>query len=156
MHIDKKLLQKLFLFVAGAIVFGWVLLDTERVRQMLDYIWSLLSPFAIGAIIAFVFNVPMRAIENQLEGIHKEGLRRGLSIIFTIAAMFLIIFFVVELLVPQVRLTIASLQEKIPAFVDRTAEKLMVFMSANPEIQEWVQDALKWKPSTGPAFSRIF
>lgn len=143
MHIDKKLLQKLFLFVAGAIVFGWILLDTERVKQMLDYIWSLLSPFAIGAVIAFVFNVPMRAIEKQLDGIHKDGLRRGLSIVLTIAALLLIITFVVELLVPQVQLTVASLQEKIPAFVDRTAQKLMVFMADNPEIQEWVQDALK-------------
>lgn len=143
MHIDKKLLQKLFLFVAGAIVFGWILLDTERAKQMLDYIWSLLSPFAIGAVIAFVFNVPMRAIEKQLDGIHKDGLRRGLSIVLTIAALLLIITFVVELLVPQVQLTVASLQEKIPAFVDRTAQKLMVFMADNPEIQEWVQDALK-------------
>lgn len=129
--------------MAGAIVFGWILLDTERVKQMLDYIWSLLSPFAIGAVIAFVFNVPMRAIEKQLDGIHKDGLRRGLSIVLTIAALLLIITFVVELLVPQVQLTVASLQEKIPAFVDRTAQKLMVFMADNPEIQEWVQDALK-------------
>lgn len=129
--------------MAGAIVFGWILLDTERAKQMLDYIWSLLSPFAIGAVIAFVFNVPMRAIEKQLDGIHKDGLRRGLSIVLTIAALLLIITFVVELLVPQVQLTVASLQEKIPAFVDRTAQKLMVFMADNPEIQEWVQDALK-------------
>ena len=143
MHIDKKLLQKLFVFVAGAMVFGWVLLDTQRVKLMLDYIWSLLSPFAVGAVIAFVFNVPMRAIEMQLCDVRKESLRRGLSIILTIAAMLLVIFFVVELLVPQIQLTIASLQEKIPAFVDRTAQKLMVFMADNPQIQEWVQDALK-------------
>ena len=143
MHIDKKLLQKMFLFVAGAIVFGWVLLDTQRVKLMLDYVWSLLSPFAVGAVIAFVFNVPMRAIENQLCDIRKEDLRRGLSIILTLAALFLVGFFVVELLVPQIQLTVASLQEKIPAFVDRTAQKLMVFMADNPQIQEWVKDMLK-------------
>ena len=143
MHIDKKLLQKLFLFVAGCIVFGWILLDTERVKLMFTYVWSLLSPFAVGAIIAFVFNVPMRAIEKQLDGVRREGFRRGLSIILTIAALLLIITFVVELLVPQVQLTVASLQEKIPAFVDRTAGKLMVFMEANPEIREWAEDVLK-------------
>lgn len=142
MHIEKKLLQKMFLFVAGAIVLGWILLDTARVKMMLDYIWSLLSPFAVGAVIAFVFNVPMRAIERQLCDIRKENIRRGLSMILTIAALFLMIFFVVELLVPQVRLTITSLQEKIPAFVDRTAQKLMIFMAANPEMQEWVKDVL--------------
>ena len=140
MQIDKKLMHTLFLLVAGSLVFAWLLLDTARATLVFKTVWNLISPFVVGAAIAFVFNVPMRAIERQLDGIHKTGLRRGLAIILTIAALVLVIMFVVELLVPQVILTVESLAEKIPAFAERTANNLMVLMDENPEVKEWILD----------------
>ena len=138
MHIDKKLLHKLFLLVAGSLVFAWLLLDTARAGVMFKTIWELFSPFVVGAAIAFVFNVPMRAIENQLDGVRKIGVRRGLAILLTIAVLILVIMFVVELLVPQIKLTVDSLAERIPAFVERSAERIMIFMDENPDLKEWV------------------
>ena len=140
MHIDKKLLRNLFFVAAGCVILAWVLLDTERVRGLFDFLWGLFSPFAAGAAIAFVFNVPMRWIENQLEGITKPGTRRGLAIILTIFALVLVAMFVVELLVPQIGLTVDSLRERIPAFVERTSGKLMEFMEKNPDLREWVYE----------------
>ena len=141
MHIDKKLMHRIFGLIAGTIVFAWLVLDTARATVLFNRIWELLAPFAAGAVIAFIFNVPMRAIENQLEGVHKLSLRRGLSIILTILCLVLIIMFVFELLIPQIRLTLASLSEKIPAFIDRTAQKLMVLIEENPDLGIWIQEA---------------
>ncbi|MDO5154206.1 MAG: AI-2E family transporter [Eubacteriales bacterium] len=138
MHIDKKILHKIFLLVACCIVFAWLLLDTARAGMVFSTVWNLFSPFVAGAGIAFVFNVPMRGIERQLDGIHKTGLRRGLAIVLTLAALVLVIMFVVELLVPQIRLTVASLSEKIPAFVDRTAKSLMGLMDEHPDMKGWI------------------
>jgi len=143
LHIDKKVLRNLFFCAAGCVILAWILLDTERVNTMLQSIWGLISPFVVGAALAFVFNVPMRAIENQLESIHKEGIRRGFSIILTIAALVLVITFVIELLVPQIRMTIESLRTTIPAFVERTAAKIMVFMDNNPELKAWILETTK-------------
>lgn len=143
MHIDKKLMHRLFLLIAGAIVFAWLVLDTARATVLFQSVWELFAPFVIGAGIAFIFNVPMRAIERQLEGMKKPGLRRGLAMGLTILALVLVIMFVFELLVPQIRLTLASLTEKIPAFVDRTAQKLMVLVEENPELGVWIQDAFQ-------------
>ena len=143
MHIDKKLMHRIFLLIAGCILFAWLVLDTARATLLFNNIWSLIAPFVAGAGVAFIFNVPMRAIENQLDGIRKTGLRRGLSIVLTILCLVLVIMFVVELLVPQIRLTVASLSEKIPAFVDRTANNLMVYMEENPEISAWIQESFK-------------
>ena len=126
MHIDKKLMHRPFLLIAGAIVFAWLVLDTARATALFGQIWDLFSPFVAGAAIAFIFNVPMRAIENQLDGIHKTGLRRGLAIILTILFLVLIIMFVFELLIPQIRETLAALSAKIPAFIDRTAQNMMM------------------------------
>ena len=84
MHIDKKLMHRIFLLIAGAIVFAWLVLDTARATVLFNRVWELISPFAASAAIAFIFNVPMRAIENQLGDIRKHGIRRGLAIVLTI------------------------------------------------------------------------
>jgi len=139
--IDKKMMHRLFGLIAGAIVFAWLILDTARATALFNRVWDLFSPFAAGAAIAFIFNVPMRAIENQLDGVHKRNVRRGLSIVLTILCLVLIIMFVFELLIPQIRLTLASLSERIPAFIDRTAQKLVHLIEENPDLGVWIQEA---------------
>ena len=141
MHIEKKIMHRIFALIAGTIIFAWLVLDTARATILFGRIWELIAPFVAGAGIAFVFNVPMRAIERQLDGIHKTGLRRTMSILLTLFCLFLIIMFVFELLIPQIRLTIVSLTEKIPAFIDRTAQNLMVLVADNPELGSWIQEA---------------
>ncbi len=143
MKIDKSVLKKLFVLAAGCILFAWLVLDTARATAMFSAVWNLFSPFVVGAGIAFVFNVPMRAIERQLADIRKAGFRRGLSILLTILCLVLIIMFVFELLIPQIRLTVESLSQTIPVFVEGLAAKLMVMMQDHPEMRDWIQEALK-------------
>ena len=140
MNLDKKGMRSIFLLIAGSIVFGWLVLDTQRVREMFQSIWSLFAPFVIGAAIAFVFNVPMRAIERQLEGV-RPSLRRALAIVLTIFALVLVIMFVIELLVPQVRQTAASLSGKIPAFAEAASVQLAALMENHPELNEWIRES---------------
>ena len=142
MHIDKKWMHRVFLLIAGSIVCAWLVLDTARATALFQSFWGLIKPFVLGAGIAFVFNVPMRAIENNLE-IRKEGFRRTLAIMLTIGAMILVIMFVVELLVPQIGLTVDALALKIPAFVERTANNLMILMEENPDLKEWILETTK-------------
>ena len=143
MRIDKSVIKKLFVLIAGCILFAWLVLDTARATAMFSAIWNLISPFVVGAGIAFVFNVPMRAIERQLADLRRPGLRRILSIVLTILCLVLIIMFVFELLIPQIQLTVASLSQTIPVFVENTAGKLMVLMADHPEMRDWIQDTLK-------------
>ena len=140
--IDKGVIKKLFVLIACCILFGWLVLDTARATALFSAIWNLISPFVVGAGIAFVFNVPMRAIERQLADIRKAGFRRALSIVLTILCMVLIIMFVIEMLIPQIQVTVASLSQTIPLFVEDVAGKLMVMMKDHPEMSAWIQDAL--------------
>lgn len=158
MHFDKRAMSSLFLLIAGCIVFGWLVLDTARAKTVFDTVWNLISPFVAGAGIAFIFNVPMRIIEHQLDGIHRLGIRRAFAIIMTILALILVIMFVIELLVPQIQLTWASLSEKIPAFIDRTANNLMVIMEDYPDLRIWIQEkfnqqTLNWTNVLGDALA---
>ena len=142
MHIDKKMMHRIFVLVAGSIVFAWLVLDTARASDLFSKIWELISPFAVGAVIAFVFNVPMRAIERPLESIRNQNVRRTFSLVLTIAALMLVVTFVVELLVPQIRLTVEALSQQIPAFVENTAADLVVLMDENPDLKAWILETL--------------
>ncbi len=141
MHIDKKMLHRLFLLAAGSIMFAWLVLDTSRATALFQWGWDLFSPFIVGAGIAFVFNVPMRAIENQLQDVRREGLRRTLSIVLTLLALVLVVMFVFELLIPQIQETITALTERIPAFIERTSANLMKLIEDNPDLGVYIQKA---------------
>ena len=140
MQIDKKLMHRLFALVAGSIVFAWLVLDTARATALFKSIWTIVAPFVAGAGVAFIFNVPMRAIENQLYDIRSEKLRRTISMLLTLFLLFLVIMFVVELLVPQLRITVDALMARIPAFVEQAAAAIVVFMDENPDVKEYVMD----------------
>jgi len=63
--------------------------------------------------------------------------------VLTVLCLVLLIMFVFELLIPQIRMTLASLSEKIPVFIDRTAQKLMVLIEENPDLGVWIQDTFQ-------------
>ena len=138
MHIDKKVMRNLFFIAGGCVILAWILLHPDQVGALSSYIWGLIAPFVTGAAIAFVFNVPMRQMERFLEGIKRPGLRRTLSILLTLAALILVLAFVVELLIPQITATVKSLAETIPNFFKRLFAQAMLFLEENPGIQKWI------------------
>ena len=138
MNVDKKVLRNVFFVAGGCVVLAWLLNDTARFHNFLTVIWNLIAPFVTGAAIAFIFNVPMRAIEGQLMGIKRRGLRRALAILITVLLLVTIITFVVELLVPQIQKTVDSLAVSIPAFAKRTVDNLIGFLSAHPELDRLI------------------
>lgn len=149
MEINRKTLRSVFWGVAGCIFLYWLLHETERVATFVRAIFGILSPFIAGAAIAFVLNVPMRAIEKTLKGIKKPGLRRGLAIILTFLAVLLCLAGVIYLLVPQITATVESLISKLPDFVERVREAGVEFLNNHPELMEWLSeytsfDSIDW------------
>ena len=106
MHIEKKTLRNVFLGVAGCIFLYWLLHETDRVKTVFKTISNVVFPFALGASLAFILNVPMRAIEGLLKGVKKPGIRRALSVLLTFIAVILVLAVVVLLLIPQIGDTI--------------------------------------------------
>lgn len=90
-EINKKTLKKLFLVVAAGIVLYWLLHDEARVKKVFDVIGSIFNPFILGAALAFVLNVPMRAFEKWMRRIKLIKLRRVLAIVLTIVAFLIVI-----------------------------------------------------------------
>ncbi len=90
-EINKKTLKKVFLVVAACIVLYWLLHETERVKSVFNVISSIFNPFVLGAALAFVLNVPMRAFEKLLKFVKQDKFRRALAIVLTLVAFLLIL-----------------------------------------------------------------
>lgn len=139
MHIDKKTLRHIFYGAAGCIILYWLLNDIGKVKAVFRFFWNIVSPFAIGAGIAFVLNVPMRGIERYLEGVKKDGLRRTLALVLTLILIALVLFLTIRLLVPQIIETVEKLIAQLPVFFEGVLDAGEKFINNNPDLLKWLE-----------------
>ena len=140
MKIEKGTIYRIFLCALGCIAFYWILHEPERVRNVMDTLSAIFMPFAVGAILAFILNVPMRAIENLIKWIKHEKIRRILAILLTIGVIGMVFAGVVMLLIPQIEETINRLLVQLPAFFETVQKDVMNFLQDRPELMEWVSE----------------
>ena len=145
MELNKKTLRNIFLGVAGCIVLYWLLHETERLGRLLSTVWGILSPFIVGAAMAFILNVPMRAIERQLKGIKKPERRRALAILLTMLAVLLVLAGVIWLLVPQIGETVGSLVSALPGFFNRVKDAITDYLNEHPEMMQWLTENTEYE-----------
>jgi len=137
-HFDKKTLRNIFIGVAFCIVLYWILHETERFKSVYKTLSDIFAPFAVGAGLAFIINVPMRSIESRLGGIKNIGLRRILAVLGTFLVILLVLALVFYLLIPQVIETARTVALKLPDFFNNLWLQFMAFLQARPELLEWV------------------
>lgn len=140
MELNGKNLRRIFVGVAGCIVLYWLLHETERLMSVIGTITDMLSPFIVGAALAFVLNVPMRGIENLLKKIPRHGLRRALALVLTLVAVVLILYGIFALLIPQLGDTIESIAAQLPVFFGNVQDAVTTYLEDNPEVLEWVSN----------------
>ena len=160
MELNKKTWRNVFLVAAGCIILYWLLHETDRVTSVWRTVVSLFSPFVAGAAFAFILNVPMRAIENLLGKIEKQGIRRALAMLLTLLAVLLVLAGVVVLVIPQVVATVETLVAEIPGFITRLAEWGRNWLDDNPELLAWLVentefDSINWTSLLQQIFAEI-
>ena len=140
MEINKKTLKSIFLGVVGCIVLYWLLIETERVKTIIQVIKNVVSPFFVGASFAFVINVPMRSMEGMLRKINKDSLRRAVAILLTFILVLLVLTLVFWLLVPQLIDTVQMLVPKLYTFFSDLEAWFKNLMQDNPQLMKWITD----------------
>ena len=140
MELNKKTIKTVFLGVAGCIVLYWLLHETQRMTALLKGGISILAPFIAGAVVAFILNVPMRAVEGWLKGVKNAGFRRALAMIITILLVILVLIGVFYLLIPQIINTVESLVDTLPDFFNRVYNQAMAFLADHPEAMQWLSE----------------
>lgn len=140
LHLDKKTIIRIFLCALGCIAFYWILHEPERVKAFWAVVSGIFMPFVVGAVLAFILNVPMRGIESVLKFIKSEKLKRILAIVLTFTVIGIVLYGVIMLLIPQVEETVDRLLIQLPLFFDSLYKDVMQFLEERPELLEWVNE----------------
>ena len=134
---DKKLFRmicKLILF-AGVIFLG--VMYSKEVLAVTKLFIGMLTPFLVGAALAFVLNLPAGFIERKLFGKWKNpkaaGLKRGLSIVLAIFCVIALLVFAFSMVVPQLTRTLKELGTVIPNYFMGLVARLEVLATEYPE-----------------------
>ena len=122
--------------------------------------FDIAKPFIIGGVIAFILNLPMKAIEEKLlkkwQGKTGKKLKRPVSMLLAIILVLVIVTLVLVTVVPQISGTISLLGSKIPAFLEDAVVKLGQLAKDYPELEEQVVALqnleINWDSITESAF----
>ena len=99
----------------------------EQIGGLLFHLWGMILPVVVGAVMAFVLNVPMRGFEGLLARLNRKKQRlsenriRFISMWLTLISLLLVIVFVAILAIPEVIASLKSLftgiQQAIPGII---------------------------------------
>ena len=114
MIFNKKILLAAAGVIFAAILFNWALHNGAAAAASLSYLSGLLAPFVLGGVIAFIMNVPMRAIELRLfpQNPKLQKLRRPLAWLLTLLTLMMVILLVVVIVIPQLIQTLRLISEQ--------------------------------------------
>ena len=138
MELNKKTVKR----IQGLVLFTvLVFFIVQNHTMIIDWFYTgikLAMPFIIGGCIAFILNVPMRAIEKNVfkcrenEKKPMKKLKRAASLLLAILAIVGVIILVIFVVVPELANTLISIGETIPVFIKET--------------QIWAEEMLKQYP----------
>ena len=99
----------------------FALVNFSKIIAFLGKVISIFSPFLLGIILAFVLNVLNNFIEKRIFGKIKPSkiwnkIKRPLCITLSLILVFLTIFFVMNLLIPQLKNSASLFTDTLPAY----------------------------------------
>lgn len=158
MGYDKEKIRQirgLILFVAGIVL---LLLYSGNVLKGLGVLLDILVPFLAGGAIAFVLNIPMRAIEEKLLGRWKgkwaNRIKRPLCLFLSIVLIVAILAFVIIMVVPKLQETVVLLGVQVPVFAKELLAKLEEMASSDPALLEKLNELEKVKIDWNALFDK--
>lgn len=122
MEWKKENLRGLLLVICGGIAFYSLLQNLPAVAMAVGWVLGILGPFLQGGAMAFILNVPMRAIERRLfpvrPGKQVKG-RRPMALLITLLAVIGVLVLASSVIGPGIAEAVRSLAAQVPAAAER-------------------------------------
>ena len=119
--------KDIYILVFGAVLLHWGLNYLDRIGYVISFVFGVISPFLLGIGIAFLFNLPMRAIERVIVFMGEKShipqaaiakIKRPLGIVLTLASAVILLSGIVAVIVPKMTETMAVLKMQIPTILE--------------------------------------
>lgn len=114
--------RKDILFVISYVaIIIFALVNFDKLIGVCEYLIDILSPFIIGALLAFVLNVLIKFIETRIFGKIKDGkvwkkIKRPISITISLILVGVTIYFIMYLLIPQLKNSASLFTDTLPSY----------------------------------------
>ena len=128
----------------AAILFFFMMFHVKTLFDTVSLVAFILRPIFMGLILAFLLLPVHRHIYTFLkEQVWSQGkknsktlgMMNGLAIVLSLVFAFVILYVLLDMVVPQVYLSIVGLLNSIPVYIANAQEWLMKFLEDNPDIQ---------------------
>ena len=144
MEWNKQRLRNILLVVCGAVAFYAALQNLGAVANGLQWLVGILSPFLAGGVIAFVLNVPMRAIERHLlpKAKRLQKLRRPLALILTLFAVIGVLTLAGLVIGPGIAEACMTIADQIPGALRRLETYLAQLDGYWPQLEAMLTEVV--------------
>ncbi|HIZ76462.1 MAG TPA: AI-2E family transporter [Firmicutes bacterium] len=138
---DKRL-KRILLCITYGVVLAFLLRDLSGVASFLSWIWQVVSPFILGACVAFILSIPVGFFERiWLKHVKRERVKklvRPTSIVVSLLLFFGIVVVVIFTVIPELIRSFARIAEEIPGFLVRTQEWLGTLPVSWDQVQNYL------------------
>lgn len=120
-------------------------------------LFSVLKPFVLGVVIAYILNIPMTKIEKLLKNKikNRDDFIRIISIITSLLLFIGVISFVAFLLIPELVESIQLLMNNIPVLIDKSENFVLTLLDKYPDVQAQIEKAFAKTGNTTDLVSSI-
>lgn len=143
MELSRETMKKLMALIAFTVLLLVGVQHLDAVLGVLGFLWGIAFPLVLGAMAAFVLNVPMSFLERKLFPVNKKGkkpaLARGASLLLTFVLLAVLIALLVLVVVPQLAASAAGLGSSIMATALRVMDWAEEQFAAYPQIVQWLE-----------------
>jgi predicted PurR-regulated permease PerM len=140
---SKKIKQIREIILFSAIIILVVMYGAKLGKLALLFV-DITMPFIVGAAIAFMINIPMKAIENKLLGKWKgkaaDKFKRVVSMLLAIVLVLGIVAIVIVTVLPQLISTVKEIIILVPEAFNRAYNWVLKTFQDNPKIMKYLKE----------------
>lgn len=117
MQITKENFKKILVIITYSIVLFGVVMNFQKSLAVVGWLFKLILPFILGFSLAFIINVIMVPIEEQLKKLFKNKdfiPERGIALMISLALIILAVSFLLFLVIPELKNTVSMVSERLP------------------------------------------
>ena len=115
MEFNRSFIKKVILICFASITFYLGLKNIAVIGGIAGHLLSLIFPFILGAMVAFILNVPMTRIEHGLFRDRKVKGKRVISYLITLILLIGLISVIINIVVPQIAEALVTIASRLPS-----------------------------------------
>lgn len=152
MDLNRENMKKIRSLIVFTAIVCLAVMKIDVVMKGAIFVFGILKPFIYGAMLAFVLNIPMSAIEKHLfksiKNSKAQKAKRPASIFLAFLSVILVIVLVIVTVVPQLVQTMVELGNEIPRFFAEAQIWLEQLFASQPELvallEEFDFETINW------------